>query len=117
MDFDHDNKNEDENYDPNNDADADNEDNEIENYELDDEDAYDCIDQDELGELLAKPREEKEANPINRENGNDEEQNDEAENEPGDEEPNAEITEDDDDTESMVSTRRELPGTEPNQKG
>ena len=43
------------------------------------------------------------------EDENIEEQNGEAENEPENEEPDAEITEYDDDTESKVSTRHELP--------
>ena len=103
--YDDDNENEDENYDPN--------DEENENYEddFDDDGAYDRIDQDELDELLAEPKEEKESNPVDIENENEEEQNDEAENEPGNEESNAKITDDDDkdDAESKVSTRRELP--------
>ena len=105
VDYDDDNEHEDENYDPN-----DNE-NEIETYEddFDDEGAYDCINQDELDELLAEPREEKEANPIDIENENEEGQNDEAEIEPGNEEPNAKITDDDGETESKVSTRCKLP--------
>ena len=70
VDYDVVNKNEDENYDPKDDSNGNN-DQYNEDAEYDDEEAYDCIDQNELNELLAKPREEKDANPINKENEND----------------------------------------------
>ena len=68
----------DENYDPKDDED-DNNDQHSEDADFNDGEAYDCIDQNELDELLAKSKEEKDANPIDMEceNENDEEQNDE----------------------------------------
>ena len=63
-----------------------------------------------MDELLAEPREEYEANPIDMEEENDdEEQNEEPEDEPEPEvdDPNNEVT--DDDVESSASSRRELP--------